>query len=127
MVVVLIFATISSCDSGGDHHPNIGFTISSGSVTYDSYYTTLPRDTIFTIYIAASKTGADGMLKSFKITRSINAGADSTILDASITTEFFSQYYSYKTGDSGNIEKYTFVVGNTEDLFSSIEFVDTVQ
>lgn len=127
VVIAVILFAVSSCDTGGDHHPTICFRIRTDSVSYKSSYLTLPRDTVFTVYAQASKTGPDGMLKTFKVTKSVNGGADSTLIDANITTLYYSQYYTYKAGDSGSVEKYTFTVGNTEDLYNSIEFVDTVR
>ena len=119
--------TVSSCDTTGDHHPTICFRLTTDSVSYESSYLSLPRDTTFNVYVQASKTGPDGMLKTFKVTKSINGGADSTLIDAGISTVYFSHYYTYKAGDSGNIEKYTFTVGNDEVLYDSIQFGDTVR
>ena len=133
LVVVFVFAAVcsalcilSSCDKGGDHHPTICFRVRSDSVSYSSSYLRLPHDTIFTVRLNASKTGTDGMLQSFKITKSVNGGADSVLLDARVTTVYLDKYYSYSAGDSGNIERYTFTIGNTEGLFGSIQFTDTV-
>jgi len=126
-VIAAILFTVTSCESGGNHTPTIGFRITTDSVSYKSSYLTLPRDTIFNVYPQASKTGPDGMLKTFKITKSINGGADRTLLDVNVTTQYYSQFYTYKAGDSGTIEKYTFTIGNSENLYNSIEFVDTVR
>ena len=125
LLAVSLFV-ISSCESGGDHHPTIAFKTSTTVVSYVSKDTTLYRGTIFNVGINASKTGPDGLLKSFKITRSINGGADSTLVDAELNTRFFTQFYSYTAGDSGNLEHYTFTVGNAEGLYNSIAFTDTV-
>ncbi len=119
--------TVSSCDTGGDHHPTICFRLTTDSISYESSYLSLPRDTTFNVYVQASKTGPDGTLKSFKVTKSINGGADSTLIDATLSTIYFAHYYTYKAGDSGDVEKYNFTIGNDEGLFKSIEFVDTVK
>lgn len=126
-VVAAFLLTVTSCESGGNHTPTICFRITTDSVSYQSSYLTLPRDTTFNLYVAASKTGPDGILKTFKITKSVNGGADSTLIDANVTTQYYSQFYTYKTGDSGTVEKYTFTIGNNENLYNSIEFVDTVR
>ena len=125
-VMAVSLFVVSSCDKGGDHHPTIVFKPSNTVVNYLSKDTTFYRGTIFNVGINASKTGPDGMLKSFKITKSINGGADSVLVNAELYTRYFSQFYSYAAGDSGNIEHYTFTVGNTEGLFNSIAFTDTV-
>lgn len=125
-VMVVSLFVVSSCDKGGDHHPTIVFKTSNTLVTYISKDTTLYRNSIFNVGISASKTGPDGILKSFKITKSVNGGPDSTILTADLNTVYFTQFYSYTTGDSGNIEHYTFTVGNAEGLFNSIALTDTV-
>lgn len=125
-LAVVVLIQFSSCDNGGNHHPAISFKHSNTAVTYITKDTTLYRGTIFNVGINASKTGPDGFLHSFKITRSINGGADSTLVNAEINSVYFTQFYSYTTGDSGNLEHYTFTIGNTEDLFNSVEFTDTV-
>ncbi len=126
LAVVGMFA-VSSCESGGSRIPTIYFRVRTDSVTALPSYLSLPRDTIFTIYVNASKTGSEGMLKNFKIARSINGSADSTILDAQINTQYFGQYYSFQAGDSGQVQQYTFTVGNSEGLYNSIVFVDTAR
>ncbi len=126
-VITAILFTVSSCESGGNHTPTICFRITTDSVSYQSSYLTLPRDSTFNLFIAASKTGPDGILKTFKITKSVNGGADTTLMDANVTTQYYSQFYTYKAGDSGTVERYTFTIGNSENLYKSIEFVDTVR
>ncbi len=116
----------SSCDKGGNPYPTINFRQTNTSVSYVSKDTTLYRGTIFNVGIEASKTGPDGFLKSFKITRSINNGPDTTLLQASLNTVYFSQFYSYTAGDSGNLEHYTFTIGNANGLYTSVAFTDTV-
>lgn len=118
---------VSSCSTGGNPYPTIAFRIKTDSVSTQSSYVSLPHDTIFTLNINASKTGPDGLLKEFKITRNINGGPDSLLLNATVNTQYFSQFYSYKAGDSGTIETYTFTVGNADGYTSSIQFVDTVR
>lgn len=127
VLVTGVLCWVSSCSTGGNPYPTIAFRVKTDSVSTQSSYVSLPHDTIFTLNINASKTGPDGLLKDFKITRNINGGPDSVLLDAIINTQYFTQFYSYKAGDSGTIETYTFTVGNADGYKSSIQFVDTVR
>lgn len=126
-VTVFLLVGVCSCDKGGDHHPSIYFQIKPDSVTYESTFVSLPRDTVFSLNLNASKSGLENLLRSVTIAKSVNGSADSLILQANIYTTFFNQYYAYQAGDSGDIERYTFKVTNDEGLSSSIQFVDTVR
>lgn len=123
----ILLLGVSSCDKGGNHHPSIYFQIRPDSVTYQSTFVSIPRDTVFSLYVNASKSGLENLLRSVTIAKSVNGSADSLILQANIYTTFFNQYYAYQAGDSGDIERYTFTATNDEGLSSSIQFVDTVR
>lgn len=127
VAVTGILFWVSSCSTGGNPYPTIGFRVRSDSVTYQSVYRSFPRDTTWGVDVNASKTGPDGLLKSFKITRSINGGPDTTLVNATLSTMYIDQWYYYITGDSGTVETYTFTVGNAVGYVSSIQFVDTVR
>jgi hypothetical protein len=127
LVAVTGVAMLTGCEDGTQHYPTIAFRIRSDSTTQSDNFRSLPRDTTFMLVVYASKTGPDGLLKTFKITRSVNGGADTTLIDAELNTQYFSQFYSYNTGDSGNIERYTFTVGTYEGLTETIFFEDTVK
>ncbi len=124
-VISLYFATISigfillfsSCDGEKKTPPTIAFTKGSAFVYTD---TALAHGTVFNIGINASKTGTEGLLSSCKISRSINGGADSTIQDITLVTQYFSHYYSYVAGDSGTTERYTFTVTKNDGLSNSV-------
>ncbi|HLP51082.1 MAG TPA: hypothetical protein VK154_09385 [Chitinophagales bacterium] len=117
----------SACTTGGNPYPTIAFRVKTDSVTTESQFRSIPRDSIYTLIINASKTGPDGILKDFKISRSINGGPDSVLQEAVINTVYFAQFYSYQAGDSGDVEQYTFTVGNAEGLKTSIQFTGTVR
>jgi hypothetical protein len=125
-VCAVALLLVAGCESGGNPNPTIKFRPTNSSVVYVFKDTTIYRGSVFNVGIDASKTGPDGFLKTFKIQRNINGGPDSTLLEASINTVFFSQYYSFQAGDSGNLEHYTFTVGNAAGLYSSVAFTDTV-
>lgn len=124
LTVASFLLAVSSCDTGGDHHPYVGFWV-DGAITFDAQQANLPRDTVFNISVNASQPGGDGLLRSFKISISTNGSADSTILQADFYTKNFDQTYSYIAGDSGDIQLFTFTAGNDEGLFRSITFTDT--
>jgi hypothetical protein len=113
---------ISSCDGEKNTAPTIVFREGSAYVYKD---TALVHGTIFNIGINASKTGTDGLLSSCKILRSTNGGADSTLQDISIITQYFTHYYSYTAGDSGNTERYTFQITKNDGLSNSVSLTVT--
>jgi hypothetical protein len=113
---------ISSCEKGGTSIPTIAFNTANVYVSAD---TILYRDTVFNIGIIASKTGPEGYLTSAKITRSVNGGADSTLLDMRFIQQYFIQYYSFRAPDSGVTHRYTATVGNQNEQTNSIHLTVT--
>ena len=117
---VVILLSFSSCGKEKSTPPVIAFRTTNSAISYVSADTSLTHGTIFNVGVNASKTGTDEYLTYFKISRSINGGADSTILEANFLYQYFSQYYSYKVGDSGNVERYTFTVGERDGNTASV-------
>lgn len=118
LFICTVFAFVtSSCNGEKKTPPTIAFRTGVGYVYND---TTIVHGTIFNIGFNASKTGTENLLTGCKITRSINGGADSTIQQVSMVTQYFSHYYSYVAGDSGNTERYTITVTKDDGLSNSI-------
>ena len=126
-MVAAVVLFVSSCGKDDNPEPKILLERPASTVYYIASDTSLYRGTIYNVQVKADRTGPDGFLKSFKITRSINGGADSTIIDAEINTLLFRQGYSFMAGDSGTIERYTFTVGNAEGKTASVAYNDTVR
>ena len=116
---------ISSCGKEESKPPLIEFWKSTSSTTYISKDTSLVHGTVFNIGINAAKTGTEGLLTSLKISRSINGAPDSTLLQANFIYQYFSQVYSYAAGDSGNLEKYTFTIGEQDGGSNSVSVLIT--
>ncbi|MFN8321129.1 MAG: hypothetical protein U0T74_00600 [Chitinophagales bacterium] len=122
-VLMAFVFNLSSCEKERTSEPKVAFIAGS---TYISSDDTLFRGTIFNVKVNASKVGLSDLLTSGKITRSVNGGADSTMLEMNFFTQNFSQYYSYTAGDSGNVEKYTFTFGTQSGLYASSSISITV-
>ena len=129
---VLVWVVISalafnfySCGEEKNSHPDVAFMTSNSTVSYISKDTGLVHGTIFNIGIDATKKGSEGLLTTCKISRSVNQGVDSTIQEINFVSDFFSQSFTYTAGDSGNVEKYTFTIGEKSGLTSSVSLTIT--
>jgi len=130
LAVAAFLLPVSSCDKGGSHYPKIGFWVDTGSAPYaqfENQSATVPHDTLFSLYPNASRTGTEGLLRTFKIYRSTNASADSVIASADIHTTNFIQRYHYQAGDSGQVDKYTFTITNDEGLSDTVSYTITAR
>ena len=107
----------SSCGKEKSTPPDIAFYVGTAYVYED---TALVHGTIFNIGVAASKTGVDGLLTGFEISHRMNGSPDSVIQKMSFIEQYFSQYYSYTAGDSGNVEQYTFTAIKADGRTNSI-------
>lgn len=122
VLMVLVF-NLSSCEKERSSPPAISFTTTSPYVYSD---TVLYRQSIFNVKVNASKVSLNDLLTSGKITRSINGGPDSTLLDMSFFSQNFAQFYSFTAGDSGNVEKYTFSFGTQQGQSASASLTISV-
>ena len=117
--VILQFA---SCGEEKNTPPVIAIHSSTGYISADD---TLTHGTVFNVWLTASKTGTEGMLNSCSISKRVNGGADSVIQQMNFIYQSLSQTYSYIAGDSGNIERYTFTVGELDGGKSSVSLTIT--
>ncbi|MBL0310742.1 MAG: hypothetical protein IPP77_14030 [Bacteroidetes bacterium] len=115
-ILVALFSTFYSCQKSGVTLPVINFYAGTGYVYSD---TVLAHGTIATFGINAYKAGVDQLLRKCIIQRSINGSADSTIQEMDVITQTFSQFYGYTVGDSGNVERYTFIILQDNGLSDS--------
>ena len=122
VIALVALVQFSSCGGEKSTVPTIAFREGSAYVYKD---TAIVQGTVFNVGINASKTGTEGILTNCKIDRSINGAPDSTIQNIVITTQYFTQYFSYRTGDSGNTEKYTFTVTKNDGLQNSVSVTVT--
>ncbi|MES2620870.1 MAG: hypothetical protein V4615_08455 [Bacteroidota bacterium] len=122
LVITVGQITMSSCGKETNSPPQIELIAGSGNVVKD---TSLYRGTTFRLAISSNKTGPDDFLSSCKISKSINGGADSTIQEMNFLTQSFSNFYSYQAGDSGNVERYTFMISEQKGLSSSVSVTIT--
>lgn len=122
LVAMAIMLFVSSCGKDDNPNPKIALERPASVVYYVAADTTLYRGTVYNVQVKADRTGPDGFLKTFKITRSLNGGADSTIIDAQINTLLFIQGYSFAAADSGSVEHYTFTIGNAEGKTASVGY-----
>lgn len=122
IISVATITLVNSCGEEKSTPPVITFRTTSAYVSVD---TTIYRNTVFNIGIEGKKTGTDGVLTGCTIQRSTNGGADSTIQQMSFVTQYFSQFYSYNTPDSGNADKYTFTLTERDGGSSSISVTVT--
>lgn len=113
----------SSCGKEKQTAPNISLVVDS--TRYISSDTTLVRFIPFTVGLRATKTGTDGLLTSMVIVRNRNGGADSTLQEMTFITQSFSQFYTYKAPDSGNVERYTFTVAEQDGMTNSLSLAIT--
>lgn len=114
LLPVLIVAFTTSCNKPSTTAPYL---------TIDTNYAhgvdTLDSGTVFTIRFRAEKAGYEDLLNSCKVLKSVNGGPDSVLHEMSFYTQLLIQFYSFRAGDSGNVEKYTVTVGDTKGLFAS--------
>ena len=113
----------SSCGKEENTPPNLSFAIDS--TRYIAKDTALLHGTTFNVGIKASKTGTEGLLSSLTVGRSRNGSADSLIQQMNFVQQSFFQFYTYKTPDSGNVERYTFAVTKKDGLSNSISLAIT--
>ncbi len=114
---------LTACEDEKTTPPVISLGPGSAYVSGD---TTLKEGTVFNVLVNASKTGNEEFLTSFNISKSVNGSPDSVIQSANFVYQYFSQYYSYKTGDSGKLERYTFTVGEQNGQTANVSINITV-
>ncbi len=122
VVALVALVQFSSCGGEKSTPPTIVFRVGTGYVSVD---TAIVHGEVFNVGINASKTGTEGILTNCTIARSVNGAADSVLQNIDITTQYFTNYYSYRAGDSGNTEKYTFTVTKNDGLQNSVSVTVT--
>ncbi len=128
LLFVTLFA-LSSCKKEEDEGklPNISFKSGTGYTAADA---TIAKKTDVKIGINASKSEDKDVLTKFTITRSIDGGADSTLLSKDLSGgegDSYAYDYTTTTPDKAEKEKYTFTVVNRDGLVNKVSLTLTVQ
>lgn len=105
-----------SCQKSGVTPPVISLYAGTGYIYQD---TTLTHGTTATFGVNAYKAGVDQLLRKCLIQKSVNGGADSVLQEMTLVSQSFSQFYGYTVGDSGNVERYTFIIIQDNGLSDS--------
>jgi hypothetical protein len=119
--VVIITGMVTSVTSCGEERstpPNIAFVIDS--TRYISKDTALTHGMVFNVAVTASKTGTEGMLSSFSVSKSVNGGVDSTLQQMTFVQQSFAHLFTYASPDSGDVHRYTFTATKRDGLSNSV-------
>src|ERR1700761_167084 len=88
-LLVMLTVQMSSCSKRDiTNPPGVYFEIEDGYVYSD---TVLPRNSIASIWVYATKMGVNDLIESGTIQRSINGGPDTTLNNMKIVTSEFLQ------------------------------------
>lgn len=126
--ILTTLITFSSCEKDEGKLPNISFK-TGGS--YTSSDVTLAPSSALSIGIDASKSEEKDVLKQFNVSKSVNGGANTTILDKTLSGSEVDNYsYVYSgTVDTthGQKSKYTFTITNRDGLTNQVSLTVTTQ
>jgi hypothetical protein len=116
-LMITLTGYLSSCKTRDETNPpGVGFVSEAGYVSDD---TTLPANSVATIWVYANKLGVVDLLDSATIQTSVNGGPDSILQTMRFNSTQFSQYYSYQLGAAGNSYKYIFTFFNQNKVGGS--------
>jgi hypothetical protein len=122
-LLIGLIVHLSSCKKKDETNPpGVGFIYEPGYV-YDD--TTLPANSIATIWVYANKLGVVDLLDSGTIQRSVNGGPDTVLQTMTFNSTTFSQVYSYQLGAAGNSYKYIFTFFNQNKVGGSDSVIIT--
>lgn len=116
-LITSLLLSLGSCQKSGVTPPVISLYEGKGYVSSD---TTMLHGSIATFGVKAYKAGVDQLLRKCLIQRSINGSPDSTLQEMNLISQNFSQFYAYTVGDSGNVERYTFIIFQDNGFSDSV-------
>lgn len=126
LLSILAIGMLSGCDEDEGKLPNISFKTGSGYISRD---TTLASGTSFVVGINASKSENVDVLKVFNISRSINNGAATTLLNQNLSGaqgDSYSYDHAITLDSAGIADKYIYTVTNRDGLTNQISVTVTV-
>lgn len=128
MMLASILILAQSCEKDEGKLPNLSFKTGA---TYVSSDITKDAGTPFIIGIDASKSEGKDVLKKFNISKSINGGANISILDKDLSGSDGDKYnYDFATTTdtpTGQKSKYTFTVTNRDGLTNQVSLTVTTK
>jgi hypothetical protein len=120
-ILIFLFAfTLFSCEKDEGNLPNISFVTGVGYTSADK---TVGQGQVVIFGINASKAEEKDVLKTFNISKSINGGASTTILQEDLSGsqgDSYSKTVQITTRNHSGIETYTFTVTNRDGLSNSV-------
>jgi hypothetical protein len=125
-IITTAFFLLSSCEKDKMIPPTIDFTTGAGYVSADGH---LAVNTAFKIGVTAKRTEPKDDLKTFIVTRTYDAGAETTIDNVTIASAQageFTKDYDLTTRNQNGAEKYTFTVTNRDGLITTKSITVTV-
>ena len=125
-LITIVAFFFSSCEKDKMIPPTIDFTTGAGYVSADGH---LAVNTNFKIGVTAKRTEEKDDLKTFVVTRSYDAGAETTIDNVTIPSAQageFTKEYPLTTRNQNGTEKYTFTVTNRDGLITTKSITITV-
>jgi hypothetical protein len=120
LLIGFLMFTSGGCKVNLTNPPYVQLDTIIGYVYTD---TTLPQGSDASFFVFAARAGNDDILTTGRITRSINGGPDTTLLNMNLATTQFSNPYSFNLGPNGNKERYTFTFGNQNGKLNSVSVV----
>lgn len=128
IIALGIVALISSCAKDAGKDPYIKFQYGSGYTSADA---TVPKGSNITIGIKAAKAESEDVLKKFNISKAVNGGAATSILDKDLSGADGDNYsYDFVTKMdtvTGQTNNFTFTITNRDGLTNQVSLKLTIQ
>lgn len=126
-VAALFMLGLASCEKDEGKLPAIEFKTGAG---YTSADVTAATNEALLVGIHAEKTEDKDVLKTFNVSVSLDGGADSTLLNRTLTSaeeDVFESDITLNTGSETGTQEYTFTVTNRDGLVNQVSLTVTVE
>jgi len=128
VLVNLLFLSLTACEKDEGLLPDISLKTGGNYISTD---VTRPAGSTITIGINAAKTEDKDVLKKFNISKSINGGTATSVLNQDLTSSeedsFSYDYITTLENTPGQVNRYIFTITNRDGLTNQVTVQVSIQ